>query len=343
MTDSNNLEMKLQEYLQWAVGSGKYAFSTVERRQRRIRYLSRYMDIWEPNLNQIYNFVIEQQKSGKKRKSITEDMICLESWFKFIGKDVSLPRLKKEPAPEPRIPTDEEIQRIWDYIGHIHDRATRQKYTVIFGILIYGGVRIGELHRLNVEDILETGIRVRSEKMERDRIVGLPDELLKDIREYIQFYRPTSDQHALITSERGRVTYASLRTTVKKVGARLGMGWLHAHSFRHYCATSLLKGFQGEKPLDIRWVQIHMGHARIETTTIYTHLSQKDVAEEVRKRYNALFRIEEDEMMEGTKTVGAAMIPTGARGFEPLTYGLGGRCPIQTRPCAPQKWNVFRV
>ncbi len=310
----DRLEMKLQEYLQWAVGSGKYAFSTVERRQRRIKYLSRHMDIWEPNLNQIYNFVIEQQKSGKKRKSITEDMICLESWFKFLGKEVSLPRLKKEPSPEPRIPTDGEIQKIWDYIEHIHDRGTRLKYTVIFGILIYGGIRIGELHRMNVEDILETGIRVRSEKMEKDRIVGLPDELLKNIREYIQVYRPTSDQHALITSEKGRVTYASLRTTVKKVGARLGMEWLHAHSFRHYCATSLLKGFQGEKPLDLRWVQIHLGHARIETTTIYTHLSQKDVAEEVRKRYNALFRSEEGEVTEGFKNMWAQIHNPRAQG-----------------------------
>jgi len=119
---SEDLEMKLQEYLQWAMGSGKYAFSTVERRQRRIKYFSPHMDIWEPNLNQIYNFVIELQKSGKRRKSITEDMICLESWFKFLEKEVSLPRLKKEPPPEPRIPTDNEIQKIWDYIEHIHDR-----------------------------------------------------------------------------------------------------------------------------------------------------------------------------------------------------------------------------
>ena len=51
-----------------------------------------------------------------------DHMICLESWFKFLGKEVSLPRLKKEPPPEPRIPTDNEIQKIWDYIEHIHDR-----------------------------------------------------------------------------------------------------------------------------------------------------------------------------------------------------------------------------
>ena len=315
MSDSEGLETKLKEYKRWAVGSGKYAFSTVERRERRIKYLSRHFDVWEPDLNSIYNFVIEQQKAGKKRKSITEDMICLESWFKFLGKETSLPRLKKEPSPEPRIPTDEEIQRIWDYIGHINDRAVRLKYTVIFGILIYGGVRVGELHRMNVEDVLETGIRVRSEKMEKDRVIGLPDELLNSIREYISIYRPASDQHALLTSERGRITYAGLRSTVKKVGARLGMKWLHAHSFRHYCATSLLKGFQGEKPLDLRWVQIHLGHARIETTTIYTHLSQKDVAEEVRKRYNALFRNEEDEMMEGSKTCGWSYEPYGRKGI----------------------------
>ena len=93
----------------------------------------------------------------------------------------------------------------------------------------------------------------------------------------------------------------------------LGMKWLHAHSFRHYCATSLLKGFQGEKPLDLRWVQIHLGHARIETTTIYTHLSQKDVDEEVRKRYNALFRNEVETMKGGFKNIWATIVESRAQ------------------------------
>ena len=306
------------------------------RRERRIKYLSRHFDVWEPDLNSIYNFVIEQQKAGKKRKSITEDMICLESWFEFLGKKTSLPRLKKEPSPEPRIPTDEEIQQIWSYIEHIPEKGLLLKYTTIFGILIYGGVRIGELHRMNVEDITESRVMVRSEKLEKDRMVGLPDDLLKKIREYISSYRATSDQHALITTLNGRATYAGLRHFVRKVSARPGMKWLHAHSFRHYCATSLLKGFQGEKPLDLRWVQIHLRHARIETTTIYTHLSQKDVAEEVRKRYNALFRNEVETMKEGIqKHLGDDSGVTGARGFGPLIYSLGGCCLIRTGPRAP--------
>ncbi len=311
---SEDLDIKLQDYKRWAVGSGKYAFSTVERRERRIKYLANYVDIWNPDLNSIYNFVINQQRSGKKKKSITEDMICLESWYRFLGKEVSLPRLKKEPSPEPRIPTDDEIRKVWEYIDHIPDKGLRLKYTTIFGILIYGGVRIGELHRMNVEDVTDSGIKVRSEKMEKDRVVGLPDELLSKIREYISSYRITSDQHALITTMQGRATYAGLRHLIKKVGARLGMPWIHAHSFRHYCATSLLKGFQGEKPLDLRWVQIHLGHARIETTTIYTHLSQKEVAEEVRKRYNALFRDEVEEMKGGFKNMWAAIVNTRAQG-----------------------------
>ena len=58
MSDSEGLETKLKEYKRWAVGSGKYAFSTVERRERRIKYLSRHFDVWEPDLNSIYNFVI---------------------------------------------------------------------------------------------------------------------------------------------------------------------------------------------------------------------------------------------------------------------------------------------
>ncbi|MGC8645792.1 MAG: tyrosine-type recombinase/integrase [Thermoplasmata archaeon] len=135
------------------------------------------------------------------------------------------------------------------------------------------------------------------------------EEIARKQREYYKRYYDEHRDEILAhkreyeRANRERITYGGLRTTVKKVGARLGMEWLHAHSLRHYCATSLLKGFQGEKPLDLRWVQIHLGHARIETTTIYTHLSQKDVAEEVRKRYNALFRSEEGEVTEGFKNM----------------------------------------
>ncbi len=101
---------------------------------------------------------------------------------------------------------------------------------------------------------------------------------------------------------------------LKNVDARLGIRLIHAHLFRHYCATSLLKGFQEEKPLDLRWVQIHLGYARIETATIHTHLSQRDMAEVVRKRYNALFRREEGEVTEGFKNMWAQTCTLRAQG-----------------------------
>ena len=58
----------------------------------------------------------------------------------------------------------------------------------------------------------------------------------------------------------------------------------HWHAARHWCVTALLKGYQGTKPIDVRMVQINLGHRSLRTTQRYTHVSQYEVAEMVRSR-----------------------------------------------------------
>jgi hypothetical protein len=55
-----------------------------------------------------------------------------------------------------------------------------------------------------------------------------------------------------------------------------GVKKFHWHAAaRHWCATTLLKGYRRTKPIDIRMVQIHLGHMSLRTIQRYTHVSRK--------------------------------------------------------------------
>ncbi|WP_367181904.1 tyrosine-type recombinase/integrase [Ferroplasma sp.] len=59
----------------------------------------------------------------------------------------------------------------------------------------------------------------------------------------------------------------------------------HAHSARHYCATALLRA-----GVDIRRVQTYLGHRSLKSTQRYTHLSNSEVAKDVKIKLEELFR-----------------------------------------------------
>ncbi len=165
---------------------------------------------------------------------------------------------------------------------------------------------------------MDDSIRVRSEKGESERLIGLPEVFMKEIEEYVKTYRLNTDTTALFTTQKGRLTYDYLRNLAKRIGAFAGVPKFHWHSARHWCATSLLKGVLGAKPVDIRMVQIHLGHKSLRSTQIYTHVSQRDVAEVVRSRLGEIF--------QGSEKVNKKMNPNidqvGLIGFEPMTTWL---------------------
>ncbi len=314
--DQEIFEQKLQEYRIWAITIGRYSESTVERSVRRIKELSKKINIFNPSQKEILNFFAKLKERGVKPHTMNNMRKDLQAWFRFLGIKIEIPKFKEPPIPEPWIPTDQEVLNILK-ASEWGDRGIAMRNKLITELLFFGGIRIGELIKINLEDLRDNGIRIRSEKGEAERFIGLPEEIMKDIKTYIQYYRNPSDPTALFTTKKGRMSYQYIRNLVKRIGARAGVPRFHAHSARHWCATALLKGFFGT-PLDIRMVQIHLGHRSLRTTERYTHVSQQEVAEEVRKRISAFFLKKDD----GFKKVNPHMHQVGPAGFEPTANGL---------------------
>ena len=296
---TGELEAKLREFVSERIGKGD-AISTAERRARRIKTLSKVIDITKPDIPSLYRYIEMRERNGIKKKSLRVEMMDLEHWFEFIWLLQRLPRLKKEPSPEPYILTQEQVKAILKFCDQQYHKEIWFRNRVIIEFLAYTGIRIGELEKINIEDLKEGYLYVRSEKMERDRLVPLPKGLQQDIKEYIENYRMKSNPRALFTSEKGRMGYGYLRSFIRKLGAKTGIKELHAHLFRHFYASQLY-----EMTNDLRMVQILVGHARIETTTVYEHITSKKAADKGRDAVERLFRDEGDLNQKVQKEAGA--------------------------------------
>ncbi len=297
---NEDLRIKLQEFISYRIGHGD-SISTAERRARRIKTLNKHVDIWNPDLGAIYRYIEQRQRNGIKKKSLRIEMMDLQHWYEFTGKAVRLPRLKKEPSPPPTILKREQVDQMIRYCERQYNREVWFRNKLIIETLAYTGMRIGELARINVEDLRDGYLYVRSEKMERDRLVPLPLKLEEELREYIRTFRMPSDPRALFTTEKGRMGYSYLRSFISRLGEKTGVKGLHAHLFRHYYASELYR-LTG----DIRLVQILVGHARIETTTIYEHITSREAEERGKSAVEKLFRGGGDLMHEDQKYMGAA-------------------------------------
>ena len=295
--------MRFEEYLNdfymERVGKGD-SLMTAERRVRRVKWLAKRIDVFKPDMKRIYQYIESRQRDGIKKKTLRIEMMDLEHWFAFLGKSTKTPRLKKEPSPDPFVPTPEQVDKVLRFCDSHYNREVWFRNRLIVEIFCFTGVRVGELVKVNVEDIKDGCLYVRSEKGEKDRYVPLPAGLQEHVKEYIEKFRMPSDARALLTTDQGRMPYEYIRTMIKKLGAKVGLPELHPHSFRHFYGTYMYRTTS-----DLRLVQILLGHARIETTTIYEHLSTKEAAEKGKFAVEKLFRGEPKNVIE-------VQIPAGA-------------------------------
>lgn len=186
--------------------------------------------------------------------------------------DLELPR--KQPRSLPRTLSVAEIETILavpdvaDPLG-VRDRAILET--------LYGtGLRRREIVNLDVGDVDRARgvVLVRRGKGGKDRLAPLGAQALAWIGRYLAECRPRLEIDAgepalFLSGYGGRLNPNYLGNWVARVIAAAGIGKAGScHLFRHACATHLL-----ENGADLRMIQELLGHARLDTTQIYTAVS----------------------------------------------------------------------
>ena len=256
------------------------------------RGITKAQDVTKPVIERYQRFLFYFRKAradGEEGEPLhprtqVERLSAVKAFFRWLTKqryllanpasEVDLPKLP--PRRPPEIFTLQEVEKLLatpsldDPLG-IRDRAILETFYST-------GLRRRELARLLVTDIDHAGeiLRVRHGKGKRERIIPIGERALAFVERYVRDVRPElapphgQDDGTLFLTATGKPFWPDTLTQlvrdylekagIKKPGA--------CHLFRHTMATLMLEG-----GADIRFIQQMLGHTRLDTTTIYTHVA----------------------------------------------------------------------
>jgi len=217
-------------------------------------------------------FLLKLIKEGKKRETVRLAGFAVKFYLRFINKNnaakqimiTNLPNVKKEKRL-PVILSKTDIKQMIDVTRNFVHRTIMQ--------LMYScGLRVSELVNLKWDNICfkRNLIHVICGKGGKDRMVMLSPKVKKNL------LRLGSDKsgYVFMSLRDKKYSTATISKIVSNAAKKAGISQkVTSHTLRHCFATHLL-----EQGTDIRYIRDLLGHSRIETTMIYTHVSNKDIS-----------------------------------------------------------------
>ena len=226
-------------------------------------------------------FMFSEKERGLSANSVSRELACLKSFFKFLVKEskvkeditsvIESPKLwKKLPATLNlnEVETLLKAPNVRDLLGS-RDKACLE--------LMYAtGMRVSELINLKMNDLnMDVGFAKCFGKGGKERIVPFGKKAKEGIARYLdksraQFLKKKISNFLFLTRLGRPMSRQTFWKTVKKYAHETGIKKeITPHSLRHSFATHIL-----ERGADLRIVQEMLGHADISTTQIYTHVSK---------------------------------------------------------------------
>jgi integrase/recombinase XerC len=218
---------------------------------------------------------------GVVKASIARKLSAIRSFYRYLVREkivsanpieqVSSPKLDKR---LPSFLTIEEVERLLNAPDLSTPQGQRDR--ALLELLYASGLRVSELVNLDLSQInLDTNeIRVWG-KGSKERVVLMGEPAAEALRNYLSQGRPKllgeKKDNALFLNRYGqRLPERSVQKILKERANQAGIGKrVHPHMLRHTFATHLLDG-----GADLRVVQELLGHARLSSTQIYTHVTK---------------------------------------------------------------------
>lgn len=239
----------------------------------------------------IRQFLTEEISEGISNNSCGRRLTCYKEYYRFLVnrkiidhnpfEGVSSPkRVKKLPD----VLYYDQIKKLFELNALRKDEIALRDQALL-EIMYASGLRAEEVVNLKIinVDLRNRIIRIIG-KGNKERLVPFSESAKKTLNQYIKELRPklTSlrvdglrEEHIFLSSKGKKLTTRGLEYILKQIEVKTGycVG-LHPHTLRHSFATHLLEG-----GADLRVIQELLGHESINTTQIYTHVSDETMRE----------------------------------------------------------------
>lgn len=230
-------------------------------------------------LRELYDFLIYLDRDrGLAATSRARKVATIRSFFKFLTQKTH--RLDRNPAEgldSPKVkkalPKYLTLSESITLLESVSGKNRERDYCILT-LFLNCALRISELIGLNLSDLHEDYIRVLG-KGNKERIIFLNDACKEAIRAYLPIrgaQQPLDEKAVFISGQRKRISKSSVHLLVKKHldAAGLDSSQYSAHKLRHTAATLML-----QNGVNIRTLQVILGHEQLNTTQIYTHVDNE--------------------------------------------------------------------
>jgi integrase/recombinase XerD len=226
----------------------------------------------QASFEDVRRFQLHLASNGAQVPILNHTVAALRFFFRVTLKRYEIvehTRFIHEPRKLPVVLSPEEVARLLD-------AAPGPKYKAALSVAYGAGLRAAEVVSLKICDIdsKRMVIRVEQGKGRKDRYVMLSPYLLELLRAWYKAGRPQGwlfpgrDRVQPITTRQlNRACHAAAH--LAEINKRVSL-----HTLRHSFATHLL-----EQKIDIRVIQVLLGHAKLDSTALYTRVATKTIRE----------------------------------------------------------------
>lgn len=254
--------------VRWLLLKG-YASATIKSYSSRVTAFANWLGkpLAQSTEEDVATFLLYlRQDLGRSQGTISSTYSSLKLlWENVLGRS----------WPQQRIPRSRQAKRLPEVLSSeevlslIH-RTKNVKHRCILETLYATGIRLGEVVSLEFRDIQADRqlLQVRGGKGGKDRRTVLPESLLLHLREYYRQYRP--QKYLFEGQYPGRaISRRAVQAVFQQAKGRIGLERkVGVHVLRHCFATHQL-----EQGLDIVTLQSLLGHAHLQTTARYLHVT----------------------------------------------------------------------
>lgn len=231
-----------------------------------LRFASKFSDeITKQDIRDYLDFLVSSNKSASTLNlAINSFKFYYQNIMhrKFFGFENGIKRPKKD-KKLPVVLSKQEVIKMIDSLDNI-------KHKLIIQILYSSGLRVSEVINLKINDIdfSRKLINVKEGKGKKDRITIISEQVLSNVSKYLDEFKPLCYLFESHVAGK-KITTRSVQKVVAKAAISANINkQVSAHSLRHSFATYLL-----ENGTNLRYIQELLGHARLETTQIYTKVA----------------------------------------------------------------------
>ena len=227
-------------------------------------FLGRSPDTATPE--DLRGFQVHQTQTGVRAPSINGSVSALRFFFTVTLDRPEMARhltFVREPRKMPVVLSPEEVARLLE-------AAPGPKYKAALSAAYGAGLRVSEVVSLKVPDVDSKRMLLRIEqgKGRKDRFAMLSPKLLELLRDWYRIARPA----VWLFPGRDLMLPMTTRQFTRAVHAAANMAEIKKrvtpHTLRHSFATHLL-----EENTDVRLIQVLLGHVKLDTTQLYTHVA----------------------------------------------------------------------